>query len=256
VLIARAVLGGRHVYGIVDDLLFRVCEGNPFVGLSETKDRADLNELQLITPIRPSRTFVVLSGFNKDGRKTGEVKPSEREPPRLMCKLSIDIAQPGGPIRYPASCEKVGIEAELALVIRATPETSSVEEVADCILGYTVFNDVTALDILAGGDIFLSKSVNGLSSIGPWIRTDVSPQEIERGLSISSRVNGVETQRGTTATYKWPPTEIVRYFAQYVKLMPGDVISLGTPPPAALVNLSDAVECEVEGIGVLANTII
>ncbi|HEY3842093.1 MAG TPA: fumarylacetoacetate hydrolase family protein [Acidimicrobiales bacterium] len=144
---------------------------------------------------------------------------------------------------------------ELAVVIGSTPDTASAEAAGRSIFGYTVFNDVTSLSILATGDIFLSKSVDGFSAFGLWIRTDVSDQALRDGLAIVSRVNGVEAQRGTTAVYKWSPAEVVFAIGKFVALFPGDVISLGTPPPGAEVHVGDAVECEVEEIRVLANHI-
>jgi 2-keto-4-pentenoate hydratase/2-oxohepta-3-ene-1,7-dioic acid hydratase in catechol pathway len=76
------------------------------------------------------------------------------------------------------------------------------------------------------------------------------------GLAIVTRVNGEERQRGDTRLYKFPPSEVVRYLATHVTLRPGDVISLGTPPPPAAVVAGDDVEIEVEGIGILHNTIV
>ena len=98
--------------------------------------------------------------------------------------------------------------------------------------------------------------MDSFASIGPEVNPDLDDKAVMAGLAITTRVNGEERQRGDTALYKFSPSEVVRYLACHVTLEPGDVISLGTPPPPATVVPGDRVEIEVERVGVLHNEVV
>jgi 2-keto-4-pentenoate hydratase/2-oxohepta-3-ene-1,7-dioic acid hydratase in catechol pathway len=199
------------------------------------------------------RIWVVLGGFLPGPEA---VLPAGTVP-RLVPKMVLGASGDGGPIVSPSGLEGgIAVEGELALVIGYEVHRPSAEEAASAILGYTCFNDATAMGLLAEGEWALSKSMDSFASIGPDLRTDLDDQAVMGGLAIVTRVNGEERQRGDTRLYKFPPSEVVRYLATHVTLRPGDVISLGTPPPPAPVVAGDDVEIEVEGIGILHNTIV
>jgi 2-keto-4-pentenoate hydratase/2-oxohepta-3-ene-1,7-dioic acid hydratase in catechol pathway len=148
------------------------------------------------------------------------------------------------------------VEGELALVIGREVYAATRAEAAAAILGYTCFNDVTAMEQLAQGEWSMSKSWDTFASMGPRVTTALGEDRIKAGLAIITRVNGAEVQRGDTRYYKFLPADIVQYLSTYVTLLPGDIISLGTPPPAAPVQPGDAVEIEVEQVGVLRNVVV
>jgi len=200
------------------------------------------------------RIWVVLGGFLPSADATlphGAV-------PRLIPKMVLAVSGDGGRIVSPPDLEGgIAVEGELAVVIgRSLHHPSSAEEAADAILGYTCFNDATAMQLLAEREWALSKSMDSFASIGPTVNPDLDDKAVMDGLDITTRVNGEVRQRGDTALYKFPPSEVVRYLSTFVTLLPGDVISLGTPPPPAPVVAGDRVEIEVEGVGVLRNEIV
>jgi 2-keto-4-pentenoate hydratase/2-oxohepta-3-ene-1,7-dioic acid hydratase in catechol pathway len=200
------------------------------------------------------RVWVVLGGFLPSAGAA--LEPGAV--PRLVPKMVRSVSGDGGRIVCPPDLEGgVAMEGELALVIgRAVYRPASAEEAADAVLGYTCFNDATAMGLLAAREWALAKSIDSFASIGPSVTTGLDDKAIMAGLAITTRVNGEERQRGDTALYKFPPSEVVRYLASHVTLEPGDVISLGTPPPPAAVVPGDRVEIEVEDVGVLHNEVV
>jgi 2-keto-4-pentenoate hydratase/2-oxohepta-3-ene-1,7-dioic acid hydratase in catechol pathway len=207
-----------------------------------------------VTPLPPiERIWVVLGGFLP--AEGAELPPGTV--PRLIPKMVSDVSTDGGCVVARSDLAGgVAVEGELALVIGADVHRPSAAEAAGAVLGYTCFNDVSALGLLSEGEWALAKSIDTFASIGASLRTDLDDDAVMAGLAITTRVNGEERQRGDTRLYKFPPSEVVRYLATHVTLRRGDVISLGTPPPPPLVVPGDRVEIEVEGVGVLHNTIV
>ena len=207
-----------------------------------------------MTPLPPlGRIWVVLGGFLP---APDAVLPPGTVP-RLVPKVVLDASRDGGCVVAPADLAGgIAVEGELALVIGADVHRPSSGQAARAIAGFTCFNDATALALLSEGEWALAKSFDTFASIGPGMRTDLDDDAIMAGLAITTRVNGEERQRGDTRLYKFPPSEVVHYLATHVTLRRGDVISLGTPPPPAPVVPGDQVEIEVEGVGILHNTIV
>jgi 2-keto-4-pentenoate hydratase/2-oxohepta-3-ene-1,7-dioic acid hydratase in catechol pathway len=226
-----------------------VLSGAPFDSPRRTGEHRPLADAALLCPVEVGRTFAVVGGFVVPGLAT-----TERGEPAVCPKVAPSTSGPGGEIVYAPFLESLAIEAEMALVIGKTVRSATVEEAADAIGGYTCCNDVTAFQYLA--DLWLAKSLDSFSSMGPWVRTDLGDEEIARGLAIVARVNGATVQSGTTADYRHTPAEVVGHLSNFFTLNPGDVVTLGTPPVPPEVRPGDVVEIEVEGIGVLTNHIV
>lgn len=247
--IARAVLDGGATTCEVDGDHAFVLDGDPFGTLRRTGASFGVAEATLLCPIEVRRTFAVVGGFRGPGDGA-----AERGHPVVCPKMVPTTSGPGGEIVYAPFLESLAIEAEMALVVGRTVRSASIEEAAAAIYGYACFNDVTAFQYLA--ELWVAKSLDSFASMGPWVRTDLSEEEIVRGLEIVARVNGATVQSGTTANYKFTPSEVVRHLSRFFTLHPGDVVTLGTPPPPPEVRPGDEVEIEVEGLGVLANRVI
>lgn len=182
--------------------------------------------------------------------------------PTLMPKITSTVSGPSGEIAYPSwATGPIVAEGELALVIGKRVHNASPDEANDAILGYSCFNDVTAQEFFIPSsiptrDFFRAKSIETFASLGPWIRTDVTLADIDAGMEITTRVNGEQRQSGNTKTYRFPPNVVISSMSTYLTFLPGDVISLGTPPPAAEIVAGDVVEIEVDRIGVLTNYVV
>jgi 2-keto-4-pentenoate hydratase/2-oxohepta-3-ene-1,7-dioic acid hydratase in catechol pathway len=249
--IARAKTTNGVAYGLVDDGAFRPLTGDPFGEVTCSDHELGLDAVELLHPVEPSRVIVVLGGFFAEGRDTLR----EGAEPRLLPKVVTEHRGPNATI--PKTAVLIGateMEAELALVVGRRIHDVSPEAAWEAILGFTVYNDVTAAEYMAAKpDYYRAKSIDGFSIFGPWISTDITRDDLRDGLAITGRVNGQVVQSGSTARFKFDPGQILSHASRYFTLLPGDVISLGTPPPAYAIASGDRVQAEVENIGVLTN---
>jgi len=253
--LARAVLGGTStlvdVDVDVDGAMLHPLRDEDLRSPSRRKEAYPWHGGGLEAPIAPGRCFAVLGGFFDEG--STRPSSSERGDPLLVPKAVTQVSGDEGRITYPTFATSVVIEAEMALVIGRRLSGATPDEAASGILGYTCFNDVTAPQFFP--QFWLAKSVATFASMGPWVTTGLSERDIEDGRRIEARVNDVVVQSGTTARYRFRPSEVVSYLSKVLALTPGDVVTLGTPPPPVEVHPGDVVEVEVEGIGVLHNVV-
>ena len=206
-----------------------------------------LNEIKLLAPCTPSK--IVLAGLNyKDhALELGMGVPDE---PIIFIKPPTSIIGPGEPIIYPPASSRVDYEAELAVVIKTEAKNVSDEDADSCILGYTCLNDVTARDIQKQDVQWTrSKSYDTFAPLGPWIETDIDPS----GLNIRSYVNGQVRQDSNTSEFIFGIPKLIEFISSVMTLVPGDVISTGTPAGVGEVKVGDEVTVEIEGIGRLTN---
>lgn len=255
-LIARADLalaeGGQSspLVGEVVEGRFHLLEGDPFDGPVRSGDRRSLEEVRLLSPTEPTRTFAVLGGFFPADEPRPDVVPD----PMLTPKIARPTAGPQGSIVHPSFVETVVSEAEMAVVIGREIRYASSEAALEAIWGYTCFNDVSAAEYFP--QYYLAKGIDTFAAMGPWVRTDISPEQVRAGLEIVGRVNGQTKNSGNTRHFKHMPWDIVAYLSRFLTLSPGDVITLGTPPPPPQARPGDEIEVEVESIGVLTNHVV
>ena len=208
-----------------------------------------LEAVSLLAPVEPSK--IVSVGLNyKDHAE--ELNMSILEEPVVFIKPSTAVIGPEDIIRYPRSSTRVDYEAELAVVIKDTARNVPVEEAGRYIAGYTCFNDVTARD-LQKKDIqwSRSKSFDTFAPIGPWIETDLDPGN----LKIRTLLNGEVKQDSSTSAFLYSVPELVSFISGIMTLLPGDVISTGTPANVGPMEPGDEVTVAIEGIGELRNRV-
>jgi 2-keto-4-pentenoate hydratase/2-oxohepta-3-ene-1,7-dioic acid hydratase in catechol pathway len=172
--------------------------------------------------------------------------------------MTSEVTGDGSEIRVPSFVSlDVWVEPELAIVIGRETYRTSVEDARDAIFGYTVFNDVTAREFLHGQkDYFRAKCNETFASMGPWINTALSEDDVMAGLDVECRVNGEVRVRSNTRSLRFSPSDVVSAVSMHTMLRPGDVIALGCPPPPPRATPGDSVELEIEGIGTLHNTVV
>jgi 2-keto-4-pentenoate hydratase/2-oxohepta-3-ene-1,7-dioic acid hydratase in catechol pathway len=146
----------------------------------------------------------------------------------------------------------VDYEGELGVVIKDRVRDVSAGEAAKHIAGYTCFNDVTARD-LQKKDIQWgrSKSFDTFAPVGPWVETDIDPAD----LRIKTYLNGELKQDSRTSEFIFSVPELVSFISGVMTLLPGDVISTGTPPNVGAMEPGDEVTVEIGGIGYLRNRV-
>ena len=219
---------------------------------------------RLRAPIpRPGKFFHTGLNSNKHVANTGHAIP-ENVPgaPRF----STSLIGHEEPVLYPKQTRMLDYEVEVGVVIGAYCKDVKPENAHDVILGYTVYNDITAREVQripALGGVFLGKNFDATNPIGPYVVTaDEVPNP--ESLRVQCRVNGETRQdeRLTDMIFKIP--DLVAFYSQ-MSLEPGDIISSGTfcgvaleqeDPEPFLLKPGDVVECEVERLGVLRNPIV
>jgi 2,4-didehydro-3-deoxy-L-rhamnonate hydrolase len=185
------------------------------------------------------------------------------EAPLLFCKAPTAVTGPTDPIRLPLSSGQVDWEVELALVIGRQCKRLAPADALDAVAGVMVMNDVSARQAQFGdGQWFRGKSFDTFAPMGPAL---VTLDEIARldHLTLTAHVNDQLMQTGTTRDLIFDLPAILAYVSRDITLMPGDVISTGTPagvgifrnPPITL-SAGDRVVCEITGIGRLDNPVV
>ena len=183
--------------------------------------------------------------------------------PVVFSKFSTAVIAPGEPVVLPATSVQVDYEAELAVVIGRRAKSVSPENAFNYVLGYTVFNDVSARDFqFADGQWQRGKSCDTFAPMGPTIvSADAIPDPHK--LSIKLRLNGKTMQDSNTDQLIFGVAELVAFLSETITLEPGDVIATGTPPgvgfarkPPVFLQAGDVMEVEIEGLGILNTPVV
>lgn len=207
------------------------------------------DDVELMAPCQPSKIVCVGLNYTEHAR---ELKMQIPEEPILFLKPPSAVLSPGGQIIYPSSSQQVDYEGELGVVIGKLCRSVPADEAEKYILGYTCFNDVTARDLQKkDGQWTRAKSFDTFAPFGPWI-AKIDPSDA----AIQTRVNGIVKQKSSTSDLIFGVPMLVEFISNVMTLQPGDVIATGTPPGVGPLQKGDTVEVEVEGIGVLKNSVI
>jgi len=196
-------------------------------------------------------TKIVAIGLNYHDHAK-ELNMAVPDYPLIFLKPPSSVIGSGEKIIYPPQTEELHYEGELAIVIREKVKNVAPAGAAQYIAGYSCANDVTARDLQRkDGQWTRSKSFDTFSPLGPRITSDIDPGNSE----IMTRVNGVIRQHSNTRNMIFDVYELVSFVSGIMTLMPGDVIITGTPPGVGSIQVGDEVEIEIEGIGILRNTV-
>ncbi|MGC8970822.1 MAG: fumarylacetoacetate hydrolase family protein [bacterium] len=207
--------------------------------------------------IRPSKIIALGRNYLEHAKETGHDAPKE---PIFFSKAVSSIIGHEDRIMYPNWLTRVDPEVELGVIIGKRAKNIPEENAMDCVLGYTVINDVTARDmqtedLKAANPWFRSKSFDTFCPIGPYLVLKECVQD-PHNLAIELRVNGIIRQKDNTKNLIFKIPQIISFITRHMTLEPGDIIATGTPSGIAPIKPGDIVEAEVENIGVLKNIVI
>ena len=187
--------------------------------------------------------------------ESGMAVPSE---PVLFNKAPSCIVGPDDTVLIPRGSEKTDWEVELAVVIGERASYVSEADALDYVAGYCVCNDVSerAYQIERGGQWTKGKGCPTFGPLGPWLVTQDEIADVG-ALGMKLAVNGETVQDGSTSTMVFNVPFLVSYISQFMMLMPGDVITTGTPPgvgmgmkPPRYLRAGDSMRVEISGLGV------
>ncbi|MFB3853478.1 MAG: fumarylacetoacetate hydrolase family protein [Vicinamibacterales bacterium] len=246
--------GERHV--LERDGRFYALEGNIFGDYRQGPELdvppgAQLPAgMRLLAPVSPSKLVGIGLNYKDHAAEQGKPLPVT---PVIFLKPPSAIVATGEPILLPPGVGRVDFEAEMAIVIgrkaRAVPES----EAGKYILGVTAVNDVTARDMQSNGVQYSHcKGFDTFAPMGPAIAVGLDPSS----LSVECWVNGVRRQASTTRELVFTVESLVAFVSSIMTLLPGDVISTGTPAGIAPLRPGDIVTVRVEGVGDLTNPVL
>jgi 2-keto-4-pentenoate hydratase/2-oxohepta-3-ene-1,7-dioic acid hydratase in catechol pathway len=240
-------------FGVLEgDALFPLADGECIESFrnARTEKAIKLSEVQLQAPVAPSKIVCVGRNYREHAAELGNKMPDE---PLLFLKAPSAIIANDECIQLPAESRQVEHEGELGVVIgREARRLRDDEDPLSYVLGYTCVNDVTARDLQRKDVQFTrAKSFDTFCPVGPFVVDGLDPLY----LVVITRVNGTTKQNGRTADMAFSVPFLIKYIANIMTLYPGDLIATGTPAGVSPMKAGDIVEVEIEGIGVLRNTV-
>ncbi|MGD2246277.1 MAG: fumarylacetoacetate hydrolase family protein [Candidatus Aminicenantes bacterium] len=242
---------GKISQGILKEDNLHPVEGSIFRKFRVSQKKISIGEVILLPPVAPSKIIAVGANYKSHVKEMGRPLPEE---PLIFLKPPSSVVGPNDIIVYPKMSKRVDYEGELALVIKKkTRLLKEEDDVEDCILGYTCFNDVTARDLqLKDGQFTRAKSFDTFASVGPCVATDVQPDS----LRLKTFLNGKLKQSSSIKNLIFPVPFLVKFISRIMTLEPGDIITTGTPAGVGPMSPGDRVDVQIEGIGTLSNTVM
>ncbi|WP_258099822.1 fumarylacetoacetate hydrolase family protein [Marinoscillum pacificum] len=230
-----------------------------FDAASATQVAADV---RLAAPVkRPGKIICIGLNYRKHAEESGMAVPTE---PVVFFKASSSVVGPNDQIVIPKNSVKTDWEVELAVVIGKKASYVSKEEALDYVAGYVLHNDVSEREfqLERGGQWVKGKSCDTFAPLGPYL---VTSDEVANpnSLNLWLKLNGEKVQDGNTNDFVFNVQEVISYLSQFMSLMPGDIISTGTPagvglgfnPPKYLKH-GDVIELGIEGLGTARQEVI
>ncbi len=204
---------------------------------------------RLLAPLRPSKIVGIGLNYRDHAAERQQTPPSE---PAVFLKPSTAVIGPGDAIRLPAGVGQVDYESEVGVVIGKRARHVPRERALEYILGYTCANDVTARELQnRGRHLSHAKGFDTFAPIGPCIALGLDPGRI----SIQGWQNGEVRQNSSTRQLIFGVRELVAYVSAIMTLLPGDLISTGTPSGVGPLAPGDVFTVRVEGVGELTNPV-
>ena len=208
-----------------------------------------VEQARLLAPCEPTKIVCVGRNYAAHAAELGNEVPQR---PLLFFKPPSAVIGPNDEIVLPKS-SLIHHEAELAVVIGTRCRNVSADEAMSVVLGYTCMNDVSDREAQKWDKNWVrAKGFDTSAPLGPMI---VTADEIKGPFHVMSRVNGEIRQDGSTADFIFTIPELIEEITHYMTLEPGDVIATGTPAGVGPLVSGDAVEIEIEEIGILRNRV-
>lgn len=210
----------------------------------------------------PSKIICIGLNYSDHARETGAAVPKE---PVIFFKSTTALNGPNDPVIIPRNSRKTDWEVELAVVIGKKASYIDESDAHEHIAGYCLHNDYSEREfqIERGGQWVKGKSCDSFAPLGPWL---VTPEDIQdvNNLRLWLTVNGIMRQDGNTSNMIYKIPFLISYLSQFMTLLPGDIISTGTPagvglgqkPEPFYLKAGDVVELGIDGLGTARQELI
>lgn len=229
-------------------------------------DGVPVDSVKFLSPVlRPEKIYCAAVNYASHSKEHKWEPPTE---PYLFTKFQNALVAHKEPIVIPRVSSKVDWEAELAVIIGKKCKNVRKAEAMECVAGYSIANDVSFRDLQYpntpskfGLNWVKGKGLDSSFPLGPWLVTKDEMKD-PYAAAISLSVNGVQRQNSTTGEMIFKIDEIIEYVSAGTTLLPGDVISTGTPEGVAnftgvpFLKEGDVVEASIQGIGTLKNVVV
>ena len=204
---------------------------------------------------RPSKIICIGLNYAKHAAESGMAAPTE---PVIFFKSTTALCGPNDSLVIPKNATKTDWEVELAVIIGKKTSYITIDEAMEHIAGFAVHNDYSerAFQLERGGQWVKGKSCDSFAPLGPWLVTkDEIPDA--HSLRLWLKVNGRLMQNSSTADFIYNIPFIISYLSQFMTLLPGDMISTGTPegvgmgqkPNPIYIKAGDIIELGIDGLG-------
>lgn len=243
--------GDGPFWAVERDGILRDLHGDPFDRFEEGAEvPGDLAGARVLAPVEPTKIVAVGLNYRAHAEEQGKPLPAE---PLIFIKPSTAVIGPGAPIRIPEGVGRVDHEAEVGVVIGRRATRVSEAAAWDYVLGVTCVNDVTARELQRReGHYTRPKGFDSFAPIGPCVALGLRTDD----LSVEGWVNGDRRQASSTADLIFPVPALVAFISSIMTLLPGDIISTGTPAGIGPLLPGDVVRIRVAGVGELANPVV
>lgn len=226
-----------------------------FVADNKNNLQPVLEGVKLASPIaRPSKIVCIGLNYADHAKESGAAVPTE---PVVFLKSTTAICGPNDDIVIPRGSEKTDWEVELAVVIEKKAGYVSEAEAMDYVAGYCLHNDVSerAFQLERNGTWDKGKGCDTFAPLGPWLVTKDEIADVHN-LRLWLTLNGKTMQDGSTSNLIFNIPFLVSYVSMFMTLLPGDIISTGTPAgvglginPQLYLKPGDIVELGIDGLG-------
>ncbi|MBR0874278.1 fumarylacetoacetate hydrolase family protein [Bradyrhizobium tropiciagri] len=207
------------------------------------------------SPVTGISKFVAIGlNYSDHAKETGADIPTE---PIIFMKASTSLCGPNDAVEKPRGSTKLDWEVEIAAIIGTRAKYVSEADALNYVAGYCVCNDVSerAFQTERLGQWTKGKSHDTFGPVGPWLATRDEIADVQN-LSMWLDVNGQRRQTGSTKTMIFSMAQCISYVSQFMTLLPGDIVTTGTPPgvglgmkPQQFLNVGDVVTLGIEGLG-------
>ncbi|MCC6165326.1 MAG: fumarylacetoacetate hydrolase family protein [Acidobacteria bacterium] len=234
-------------YVVEEQGAYRALDGDPF---GTWRAGAEVEApASVLAPVVPSKIVCIGLNYKDHAAEQGKPLPAE---PLIFLKPSTAIVDPGQSIVIPDGVGRVDYESEVAVVIGRRATRVSEADALSHILGLTCMNDVTARELQKkDGRYTRAKGFDTFAPLGPCIATGLDPD----ALAIEGLLNGQVRQQSSTRELIFPVATLIAYISRIMTLLPGDIVSTGTPAGIGPLAPGDEFVVCVEGIGKLCSPV-